>query len=56
MARWAIRETDWEKIDTQTDEEIARNVASDPDTSPILTEAETAVGIVRAVRMKLGIS
>ena len=52
----ALRETDWAAADAQTDEDIARHVASDPDAAPILSEAETAASIVRAVRKQLGIS
>lgn len=56
MAEHAAREIDWVKLDAQTDDEIARNVASDPDAAPILTDAETAAAIVRSVRARLGIS
>ena len=37
-------------------EDIARNVAGDPDAAPIRSEAETASAIARAVRKRLGIS
>jgi putative transcriptional regulator len=56
MARQALQETNWAAIDAQTDEEIARNVASDPDAAPILSEAETAAALTRSVRKRLGIS
>jgi len=56
MAKRAVAEVDWAKMDAKTDEEIAREVASNPDAAPLLTDAESAAGIVRAVRMKLGIS
>ncbi|MGH7043267.1 MAG: helix-turn-helix domain-containing protein [Acetobacteraceae bacterium] len=56
LAEQAARKIDWAVIDAQTDEDIARNVASDPDAAPILTEAETAAAIARAVRLRLGIS
>lgn len=52
----AIRETDWARSDAQTDEEIARNVASDPDAAPILTDAETAAALVCTTRGQLGLS
>jgi putative transcriptional regulator len=52
----ALRETDWRALDAQTDEDIARNVAGDPDAAPILTDAETAAAIVRTVRSRLGLS
>ncbi|MGH7068092.1 MAG: helix-turn-helix domain-containing protein [Acetobacteraceae bacterium] len=55
-AQQAAREIDWAKIDAQTDEEIARNVAGDPDAAPILTDAEVAAALVRTVRKKLGLS
>ena len=56
MVEQALQETDWAKIDAQTDEDITRNVASDPDAAPILTEAETAAALARSVRKRLGIS
>lgn len=39
IAEQAVRDTDWAAVDAQTDEEIARNVAEDPDAAPILTGA-----------------
>ncbi len=51
-----IRETDWARLDAQTDEEIAANVASDPDAPPLMTGAMMASGVVRVIRMKLGIT
>ncbi|HEY5306114.1 MAG TPA: helix-turn-helix domain-containing protein [Pseudolabrys sp.] len=56
IVQQALRDTDWAAIDAQTDDDIARNVAGDPDAAPILTEAETASAISRAVRKRLGIS
>jgi putative transcriptional regulator len=52
----AIDETDWQAIDAQTDADIARNVAGDPDAAPILTDGETAASIARTVRKRLGLS
>jgi putative transcriptional regulator len=52
----SMAETDWGAIDAQTDEDIARNVAGDPDAAPLLTAAETAVALVRTVRKRLGLS
>jgi putative transcriptional regulator len=52
----AMAATDWQAIDAQTDEDISRNVASDPDAAPILTEGETAAAIARTVRKRLGLS
>jgi putative transcriptional regulator len=56
MVQQALRDTDWTAIDTQTDDDIARNVAGDPDAAPILTKAATASAIARTVRKRLGIS
>lgn len=56
MVDQAIRDTDWAAIDAQTDEQIARNVAGDPDAAPILTDAETASALVRTIRLRLGLS
>jgi putative transcriptional regulator len=52
----AIDATDWDAVDAQTDEHIARNVAGDPDAAPIWTSYETAAAIVRTVRKRLGLS
>lgn len=52
----ALQAVDWAAVDAQTDEDIAHNVAGDPDAAPILTEAETAAAPVRTVRNRLGIS
>jgi putative transcriptional regulator len=56
IVQQALQETDWAAIDAQTDEDVARNVAGDPDAAPILSKAETASAIARAVRKRLGIS
>jgi putative transcriptional regulator len=52
----ALAETDWQAIDAQTDGDIARNVAQDPDAAPLLTDGETAASIACAVRKRLGLS
>jgi len=52
----ALHATDWPAIDAQTDEDIARNVAADPDAAPILTSGETAAAIARTIRKRLGLS
>ena len=52
----ALAKTDWQKLDAQTDEDIARQVADDPDAAPILSGSETASAITRTVRMRLGLS
>lgn len=56
MAKRAARKIDWAKQDAKADEDIAREVAGNPDTAPILTSAGTAAALVRTVRMKLDIS
>jgi putative transcriptional regulator len=56
MVEQALQETDWAAVDAQTDEDIARHVADDPDAAPILGEAETAAAIARSVRKRLGLS
>jgi putative transcriptional regulator len=56
MVAMAIAATDWQAVDAQTDENIERNVAADPDAAPILTAGETAAAIVRTVRQRLGLS
>jgi putative transcriptional regulator len=49
----ALAATDWQAIDAQSDGDIARNVAQDPDAPPMLTGAETAAC---TVRKRLGLS
>jgi putative transcriptional regulator len=56
MVERAIAQTDWAAQDLLTDEDIAHQVASNPDSTPVLTGAETAASIVRTVRTHLGIS
>jgi putative transcriptional regulator len=56
MVQQALQKTDWAAIDAQTDEDIARHVANDPDAAPLLSAAETAAAIARSVRKRLGIS
>ncbi len=56
LIQQTLQETDWAAVDAQTDEDIARHVASDPDAAPILSEAETAAAITRSVRKRLGLS
>jgi putative transcriptional regulator len=50
----AIDQTDWVAQDALTDEDIARQIASNPDAAAVLTDAETAASIVRIVRKHLG--
>jgi putative transcriptional regulator len=52
----ALDATNWQAVDAQTDHDIARNVADDPDAAPILTDGETAAAIARTVRKRLGLS
>ena len=56
LVQQALQETNWAAVDAQTDEDIARNVAGDPDAAPILSAAKTAAAIARSVRKRLGIS
>ena len=56
MLEKAIRETDWARIDAMTDEDIARQVAENPDAAPILTDEEAATAMVRGVRKHLRLS
>ena len=56
MIEQAVQATDWAAVDAQTDEDIVRHAAEDPDAAPILTAAQTAAIITRAVRQRLGIS
>ncbi len=56
MLAKTIDATDWRAIDAQTDADVARNVAEDPDAAPILTAGETAAAITRTVRARLRLS
>jgi putative transcriptional regulator len=56
MAEQALRETDWARLDAQSDEEIARNVADDPDAPKLLTKAETISAFAKTIREGLGLS
>ena len=40
LATRAAAEIDWEKIDAMTDEDIARQVADNPDAPPLFTDEE----------------
>ncbi|MFC7738721.1 hypothetical protein ACFQX4_23600 [Roseomonas sp. GCM10028921] len=35
MAEQAVRDTNWDKIDAMTDEDIDEQIAADPDPAPI---------------------
>ena len=56
MIRQAIDETDWAAQDALSDQDIARQIDSNPDAAVVLSNAETAASIVRTVRKRLGIS
>ncbi len=56
MAQKALSDVDWVIQDALTDADVARQTAENPDAAPILSGAETAAGIVRLVRHRLGLS
>jgi putative transcriptional regulator len=56
MVRQAIEQTDWAAQDALTDQDIARQIDSNPDAAAALSDAETAASLVRTVRKRLGIS
>jgi putative transcriptional regulator len=61
-----LAKVDWQRVDTTTDEEIARQVAADADTAPLFSPEEIlaagrriepqAVDDVRTLRLRLGLS
>jgi putative transcriptional regulator len=56
MIEKALRDTDWAKLDAMTDEDIARQVAENPDAAPILSDAENLAARVRFLRRREGLS
>ena len=56
MVKQALDQTDWAAQDALTDQDIARQIDSNPDAAVVLSDAETAASIVRTVRKRLGIS
>jgi putative transcriptional regulator len=54
--RTSLREIDWPAQDGKTDDDIAREIATNPDAAPILSAAQTAAGITRLIRQRLGIT
>jgi putative transcriptional regulator len=55
-ARDALASTDWRKIDAMTDEDLTRQIASNPDAAPD-TAPDTAPEIdVRAIRRAAGMT
>ena len=51
-----IREADWARIDAMTDEDIARQVAENPDAAPIMTPAQIRAARVRHARRRSGLT
>lgn len=47
---------DWERLDAKTEGELERDLASDPDASPPLTETEGLALRVQRIRRKLDMS
>jgi putative transcriptional regulator len=56
MVARAEREVDWTAIDALTDHDVAAQVAGNPNAAPLCNEAESAAGMVRFVRGRLGLS
>ena len=56
MVKEAIEQTDWVALDALTDQDIARQIDSNPNATRVLSDAETAASLVRTVRKRLGIS
>lgn len=56
MAEQAVREIDWARIDAMTDEDIARQVAENPDAAPIMTPAQIRAARVRHARRRSGLT
>ena len=52
VARKALKATDWKKVDAMTDEDIARQIASNPDAAPDMAPEID----VRAIRQSTGMS
>ena len=56
MVAKAMAETDWAAIDAMTDEDIAAQVAADPDVAPILTDEEWEAARVQTIRRRLNLT
>jgi len=60
MTEKAIAEIDWKRIDAMTDEDIAGQVAGNPDAAPLLTDEEIERALfanrLRAIRAALELS
>lgn len=56
MEAEALRTTDWAALEAMTDEDIARQVAENPDAAPIMSDADIRRARVRYARRKSGLS
>jgi putative transcriptional regulator len=60
MAKKAIAEIDWARVDAMTDEDIAAQIASNPDAAPLLIDEEIErapfADRLRAIRAALHLS
>ena len=56
MVAKAMAETDWAAIDAMTDDDIAAQVAANPDAAPILTDEQWAAARVRTIRRRLNLT
>ena len=56
MVAKAMAETDWAAIDAMTDEDIAAQVAADPDVAPILTDEEWEAARIQTIRRRLNLT
>ena len=56
MVAKAMAETDWARIDAMTDDDIAAQVAADPDAAPILTDEQWAAARIRSIRRRLNLT
>lgn len=52
----AIREVDWARIDAMTDEDIARQVAENPDVAPIMAPSQIRAARARHARRRSGLT
>ncbi|RVT99108.1 helix-turn-helix domain-containing protein [Rhodovarius crocodyli] len=55
-AEKALKAVDWAAQDALTDADIERQAAENPDAAPILTDRESAAGMVLALRARLKLS
>jgi len=56
MVAQALREVDWAAQDAMTDDDIARQVAEDPEVAPLLTDAQLTAVHTSSVRQRSGLS